>query len=387
MKKFIGDVVRVVLWIAVIIGLWWGNANYTHYTMADVLSWLRLAPTPNTAPASSNDGTVETVTPPPAESFSVDQGGESDFTYLENGTATPLPPVCATFNCDVDLANTFWQTIPGESDGYIIPGSITVVAGIDVRRSAEEARTAQPDSTWWDDHYGNTWKKLVVTGRFFARAALDESKIVSNVSSDDGENVRVTLKLPEMCLDSAGLAMSSPNTSDWKPVELRLEVTQTPSELYDSCANGNYVACGSNVMGNPIYDTVDMANAAIQTLGTIALAAMDKSLPLRSRFNQAITGQSVGSDLDPTQTEWISVGLDPFSNHLPESANQRLVAYSQWIGCYVLAQSGRTCDLTKITTVIQTAPAPLHFNYCNGRDFAVFTNDPASYMQTVIPTP
>lgn len=385
MKQFFNDVMRVILWVAVVAALIWGYIevpffhNAVDSLVARTKAYFFTPSEPNAPPAGGNESTQQ-VTPPPIASFAVDQGGQSDYTYLE-GTSTPLPPVCATFQCDVDLANTFWESLPGET-GYLIPGSTTVVAGLDVRRSAEEARTAQPDSTWWDDNYGNTWKKVVVTGRFFARAALDESRIKTNVSSADGENVTVTMKLPEMCLDSAGLAMSSPNGGDWKPVELRLEITQTPSDLYSSCANGNYAACLGNVYGNPVYDTVDMANAAIQTLGQMALRAIDESLPLRSRYNQAITGQPVGSDLDPTQTEWINVGLDAFGNNLPESAYQRLVAYGQWIGCKVLTESGRSCDLNKITTVIVPAPAPLHFNYCNGRDFATFTTDPAQYLPT-----
>lgn len=387
MKKFFDDVMRIVMWIALFVVLWWFNTNYLHYTIDDALALLHLTPAGETnTPPPGNSEVEPQVTVPPVESFSIDQGGSSDFTYLENGTSTPLPPVCATFQCGVDLANEFWETLPGE-DGYLIPGSTTVVAGIDVRRSAEEARTAQPDSTWWDDNYGNTWKRMVATGRFFARAALDESRITTNVSSTDGENVTVTMKLPKMCLDSAGLAMSSPDGGDWKPVELRLEITQTPSVMYESCDDGNLIACLANVYGNSMYDTMDMANAAIQTLGQMALSAIDQSLPLRSRFNQAVTGQSVTSDLDSTQSEWVNVGLDAFGNSLPESAYQRLIAYGQWIGCKVLAESGRSCDLTKITTVIVPAPAPLHFSYCNGRDFATFTTDPSQYLQTVVPTP
>jgi hypothetical protein len=389
----------IVIVIAVIAGLFWmwqsGNLTYSFVTgELTIFGWTfsrEAAPEPEPSPQH----TEPVVDLPPAEDFPSGQGGDSTFRFVEKEGEEPLPPICSAFsNCDTNLANEFWATLPAEQ-AYQVPGLPVVVSGIEVIRSYKEIRSADPligTQKWWNDNYGNTFKGVIATGKFFARGALDFSKIITVVSAE-GEIVIVVLKLPPMVLDSGGLAMASPQENQpWKPVELRIEpdLSLQPSPMYDSCTMGNFVACSANVSGNPIYDDINeqgtgMVQVAIQEIGILGYTAIDESMAFRQKYENAIFG---AAESDPEGTlestgQILTVGLDEYGNEVPQKVDELLRLLGEARGCQVMILAGRVCDTSKIQVKIQLAPWPEHFTFVDGTPFAVTQDQVANWATFV----
>lgn len=373
MKKFF-DAIFTLLFLLLLVGLgyWAWQNGYIGIDGGKV--WFNPNPAPSTA--ATPYAPTPQVTLPSPEEFPHDVGGTSVFYPFEE--ATPLPPICSAFECDVALANEFWAQLPG-AQGYAVGGNI-IASGVDIVHSAE---VEQSVSQW--DWYADTHKRVVATIRLFARAAVDPARI-KVVLSEKGDGVVVTVIPPELCLDSAGVALVDP--SEGRPVEMRIEVAQNYATVYDTCAVGNWLACIPPIYGNAEYNTLRMGQNALQKAATEAMNIIAASDGLRQSYADSVTGAV--SPTVQSEGEILSLNQDQWGQPIATSAHDILVLIGKAVACDVLTSTGRICDPSLMEVVVQAPPQPAQLIYCNGREFTGTTIDLSKVEQWLpefLPTP
>ncbi len=352
MKRVFEEIVALIL-LAIIVFLGYCAWQSGYIGVENGKLWVNLSAKTNNAYSPFSPTPI--VTLPAPEDFPSDVGGNSVFAFVE--ASTPLPPICSVFSCRVELANDFWPNLPG-AQGYATTGNI-VAAGIDIVHSALNEQSV-PEWDW----YADTHKRVIATVRVFARAAIDPQKI-KVVLNESGDGVLVTVKPPEMCLDSAGIAMVDP--SEGRPVEVRLEVAQSYSPVYDTCINGNYFACGAGVYGNPEFDSMKMGQAALQTAANEAMSLIAQSNGFKQAYIDSITGQRAPEKSQ--NEESLSVNTDQWGQPIATTASDVLVLFGKAVACDVLSQTGRPCDPSLMHVVIEAPTYSSQLYYCNGRPF------------------